>query len=106
MSNDQFLHWAEGDLSKSLENTDFGNQFGSSQPNNLAAASNQLIRRNQNQHLMARPTPADEQWSEDGKREATENDADLTARAAVAKKDALARRPPKQIPPFIQKLSR
>lgn len=77
--------------------------------------SNQLVRRNTNQQLAARrgghqqdhwnvfgnnpgPTP-DRAWEN-----MDEDERELDQRAAVAKKDAQAKR--KQIPPFVQKLWR
>lgn len=67
--------------------------------------SGQLIRRNQNQQLASRrgqwdgfPSPTQQQW------ETVDDDEELEQKAAIAKKDAQAKR--KQIPPFVQKLSR
>jgi heat shock transcription factor len=67
--------------------------------------SGQLIRRNQNQQLASRrgqwdgyPSPTQQQW------EAVDDDEELEQKAAIAKKDAQTKR--KQIPPFVQKLSR
>jgi heat shock transcription factor len=67
--------------------------------------SGQLVRRNQNQQLASRrgqwdgfPSPTQQQW------ETVDDDEELEQKAAVAKKDAQAKR--KQIPPFVQKLSR
>jgi heat shock transcription factor len=66
----------------------------------------QLIRRNTNQQLA--PAPRRNQWEgfppEAQQWEDMDDDADLEQKAAVAKKDAQAKR--KQIPPFVQKLSR
>jgi heat shock transcription factor len=71
--------------------------------------SNQLVRRNTNQQVAR--TPQRNQWSnfanqpdrvwEDMEHE---EEHDLDQKAAIAKKDAQAKR--KQIPPFVQKLSR
>lgn len=63
----------------------------------------QLVRRNPNQQLA--PAPRRNQW--DGYEqqwEAVDDEEELEAKAAIAKKDAQAKR--KQIPPFVQKLSR
>ncbi|KAL5121766.1 Heat shock transcription factor [Pleosporales sp. CAS-2024a] len=66
--------------------------------------SGQLVRRNQNQQLASRrgqwdgfPSPTQQPW------EAVDDDEELEQKAAMAKKDAQAKR--KQIPPFVQKLS-
>jgi heat shock transcription factor len=65
----------------------------------------QLIRRNQNQQLASRrgqwdgyPSPTQQQW------EPVDDEEELEQKAAMAKKDAQTKR--KQIPPFVQKLSR
>jgi heat shock transcription factor len=66
----------------------------------------QLVRRNQNQQLAARgrsPWGFNEQ-GQPGAWENTDDDDELERKAAVAKKDASAKR--KTIPPFVQKLSR
>lgn len=67
----------------------------------------QLVRRNPNQQLA--PAPRRGQW--DGYPSPTQqwenmadDDEELEQKAAIAKKDAQAKR--KQIPPFVQKLSR
>lgn len=69
--------------------------------------SGQLVRRNPNQQLA--PAPRRGQW--DGYPSPTQqweniadDDEELEQKAAIAKKDAQAKR--KQIPPFVQKLSR
>ena len=69
--------------------------------------SGQLVRRNPNQQLA--PAPRRGQWdgypSPGGQWEnVADDDEELEQKAAVAKKDAQAKR--KQIPPFVQKLSR
>lgn len=68
--------------------------------------SGQLIRRNPNQQLAA--APRRNQWegfpNEAQPWETVDDDEELEQKAAVAKKDAQAKR--KQIPPFVQKLSR
>lgn len=66
----------------------------------------QLIRRNTNQQLT--PASRRNQWegfsTEVQPWEEVDDDADLEQKAQAAKKDAQAKR--KQIPPFVQKLSR
>ena len=66
----------------------------------------QLVRRNPNQQLA--PAPRRNQWDEflgpPQQWEAVDDEEELEQKAAVAKKDAQAKR--KQIPPFVQKLSR
>lgn len=75
----------------------------------VAPTSNQLVRRNTNQQVARTPqrnqwssfaNPSDRVW-EDMEHE---EEQDLDQKAAIAKKDAQAKR--KQIPPFVQKLSR
>lgn len=83
-----------------------------------ANASNQLVRRNTNQQLTQRTTQRN-QWTNFNNTNNTtslqnsdrvwenmeeEDEPDLDQKAAIAKKDAQAKR--KQIPPFVQKLSR
>lgn len=66
----------------------------------------QLVRRNPNQQLA--PAPRRNQWEgfpgEAPQWETVDDEEELEQKAAVAKKDAQAKR--KQIPPFVQKLSR
>lgn len=66
----------------------------------------QLVRRNPNHQLA--PAPRQSHWegyaSPGQQWEHMDNDEELEQKAAVAKKDAQAKR--KQIPPFVQKLSR
>jgi heat shock transcription factor len=66
----------------------------------------QLVRRNTNQQLT--PAARRNQWegfpSPTQQWETVDDDEELDQKAAVAKKDAQAKR--KQIPPFVQKLSR
>ncbi|CAG5188769.1 uncharacterized protein ALTATR162_LOCUS12028 [Alternaria atra] len=65
----------------------------------------QLVRRNTNQQLA--PAPRRNQWdgfpSPTQQWETVDDDEELEQKAAIAKKDAQAKR--KQIPPFVQKLS-
>ena len=66
----------------------------------------QLVRRNPNQQIA--PAPHRNQWDEypspTQQWETVDDEEELEQKAAVAKKDAQAKR--KQIPPFVQKLSR
>ncbi|RAR10306.1 heat shock factor protein hsf8 [Stemphylium lycopersici] len=70
-----------------------------------AEMSGQLVRRNTNQQLA--PAPRRNQWdgfaSPQQQWETVDDDEELEQKAAIAKKDAQAKR--KQIPPFVQKLS-
>jgi heat shock transcription factor len=71
------------------------------------ASAGQLVRRNPNQQLAARArNPWDPYPSPDptGVFEAPDDDEELGRKAVVAKKEAQSKR--KQIPPFVQKLSR
>jgi hypothetical protein len=82
----------------------------------LPHQNSQLVRRNLNRELTVRGRndQATQQGQQniwlDGTTGAVinldEDDATLTERAAAAQKDAQSKRPPKSIPPFIQKLSR
>jgi len=101
-----------------ITNTDSFNNMPSLQHSN-----SQLVRRNLNRELTVRgredlaghqqqqQQPQD-MWSgfADGNNGAVinldEDNDQLTERAAAAEKDARAKKPPKSIPPFIQKLSR
>lgn len=69
-------------------------------------SSGQLVRRNPNQQLTARGrTPWDYNDGQQGGWENADNEDDeLEQKAMMARKDAQAKR--KQIPPFVQKLSR
>ncbi|KAG9195872.1 hypothetical protein G6011_00993 [Alternaria panax] len=70
-----------------------------------AEMTGQLVRRNTNQQLA--PAPRRSQWdgfaSPTPQWETVDDDEELEQKAAIAKKDAQAKR--KQIPPFVQKLS-
>ncbi|KAL1793751.1 hypothetical protein ACET3X_008733 [Alternaria dauci] len=70
-----------------------------------AEMTGQLVRRNTNQQLA--PAPRRNQWdgfaSPTQQWETVDDDDELEQKAAIAKKDAQAKR--KQIPPFVQKLS-
>ncbi|KAI4640621.1 hypothetical protein J4E93_008211 [Alternaria ventricosa] len=73
--------------------------------NDGAEMAGQLVRRNTNQQLA--PAPRRNQWdgfaSPTQQWETVDDDEELEQKAAIAKKDAQAKR--KQIPPFVQKLS-
>ncbi len=79
-----------------------------------AQSSTQLVRRNNNQQITTRgraPTPTIQDVRSDPlggihSLEPYEDDGHLEHRALTARKNAQSKRPPKQIPPFIQKLSR
>lgn len=78
----------------------YGNNLGPIQP------STELVRRTRNQQL-TQQNGQQEQWSSlpgMGAPTYDEDDAELERRAEIAKIDGQAKR--KQIPPFIQKLSR
>jgi heat shock transcription factor len=133
MSNqfgDQYLDWNQGDGSvnsldaqyadqsvydNNLYNTDLNGNIGMDSTQSLGSAippnSTQLVRRNPNQQLATRnrttwpdsgsglqPSPTSWDQLDD------EDERDLEQRALVAKREAQAKR--KQIPPFVQKLSR
>ena len=129
LSNADFLRWSQG-----AENPNFGdasgfnmNSFGGSagmsQPqydSSPPTSSTQLARRPFNRHLVAsasRPTYdnsvdswgqfGDESMDAQGANGAVEESDSierLEERAAIAKREAQSKR--KQIPPFVQKLSR
>jgi heat shock transcription factor, other eukaryote len=70
-------------------------------------SSGQLVRRNQNQQLAARgstPWDAFASGQQGGWDHVEEEDEELEQKAMIAKREAQAKR--KQIPPFVQKLSR
>ena len=76
---------------------------------NPSAYAGQLVRRNQNQQLTARRPVWDPFASEGNANQQvgwdnTDDDEELEQKALLARKDAQAKR--KQIPPFVQKLSR
>lgn len=116
MSDDQFLSWT-------ANNTYHGHNAGPSRqqyPSNSAPglatvqqASQALVQRMNNTQL-AEPDPYMSQLQQlDNARgtptvmdDSDEDEAELEARAQEAKREAATKRPPRQIPPFIQKLSR
>jgi len=134
LTNDQFLSWGTNNnsvpsyadttgifsgglgMQDPLTNQDSFNSMPSLQHSN-----SQLVRRNLNRELTVRGRdelaghPQQQQqdvWTGfgDGHNGAVinldEDNDQLTERAAAAEKDARAKKPPKSIPPFIQKLSR
>ena len=120
IQNDQFLNWGQDGSNGRLPgypeqpmnfNPNIYNTLNS--PTATPEASNQLTRRPVSQHVATRgqyngggdevwtvddalQQPSDESWNND--------DAILTKKAMIAKKEAQAKR--KSIPPFVQKLSR
>jgi heat shock transcription factor len=120
LPTDQYINWTDSNLGTDLNAFndptlyDYGN--GAMSGHNRVVSleglddgtdmnSGQLVRRNQNQELASRrgqwdgfPSPTQQQW------EAVDDDEELEQKAAIAKKDAQSKR--KQIPPFVQKLSR
>jgi heat shock transcription factor len=120
LPTDQYMNWTDSNLGADLNAFndatlyDYGN--GAMPGHNRVVSleglddgtemnSGQLIRRNQNQQLASRrgqwdgfPSPTQQQW------ETVDDDEELDQKAAIAKKDAQSKR--KQIPPFVQKLSR
>lgn len=124
MSNEDFLAWGAGggaptttvDNSTMFDNEN-SNRTGSPRTKPLPApASNQLVRRNNERSMAATGQPYSP--SEDRQTlvgtglqvnnawRSEDDDGALRRRAAFAKQEALSKKPPKQIPPFIQKLSR
>lgn len=125
LSNDQFLSWGQNNNNiPSYADAGMFNdmtglqdqstvQFPADSVPTLQHSNSQLVRRNLNRELTVRgrneqqvdawPAYTDLQ----GAVVNLDDDIDaLKERAAVAQKDAQSKRPPKQIPPFIQKLSR
>lgn len=92
-------------------NDNVGTDTGASLNQPIHPGSNQLVRRNPNQQLATRGRPA---WQDSAtglrppqpswEHGDDEDEQELEQRAAAAKRVALANR--KQIPPFVQKLSR
>jgi heat shock transcription factor len=70
--------------------------------------SSQLVRRNPNQQLAARGRSPWDAFQNDNQQaewaQVEDDDEELEQKAVLARKDAQAKR--KQIPPFVQKLSR
>ena len=122
-SADQFMDWntvealnGAGNPYDNNANVDanfYNNALsGLGSSSNAPMSSNQLVRRNTNQQLAARSAPmGGNLWQDQSTTgqvsewpPAEENGEELERRALAAKKDAQAKR--KQIPPFVQKLSR
>lgn len=123
MSTDQNLQWHQPDLAGTTTGYPeppraFGSNMydtNSQQAGSPHVASNQVARRAANQHLVSRGTynsGGDESWpmlSEDALQQSQDPTwlnptNDLEQKAQVARRDAQSKR--KQIPPFVQKLSR
>ena len=125
LSNDQFLQWGQNPSANVVNPASFAdpssyNQSGLptaqdlSAPATGTAASNQLTRRQQSNQLVSRnrgyeqaPATYPDQNANAGPGESGawgESLEELYQRALAAKRDAQAKR--KQIPPFVQKLSR
>lgn len=121
--NDQYMNWTDSNLGTNVggfnDNSLFdpyGASLGGAGHNRVVSLdgvndgaemnTGQLIRRNTNQQLAT--APRRNQWdgfsTEVPQWEELDDDADLEQKAQAAKKDAQAKR--KQIPPFVQKLSR
>lgn len=121
--NDQYVNWNDPTLGTNLGGFNdnplydtYGTGIGAPGHNRVVSLdglndggemnTGQLIRRNTNQQLA--PAPRRSQWdgfSNDVQPwDELDDDADLEQKAQAAKKDAQAKR--KQIPPFVQKLSR
>lgn len=120
LPTDQFMNWNDPTISADMNSFNdpslydySNNQMGGhsrvvsldGQNSGMDLNAGQLVRRNPNQQLAARrgqwdgfPSPTQQQW------ETIDDDEELEQKAALAKKDAQAKR--KQIPPFVQKLSR
>ena len=115
MSNDQFLAW--GSPTNALPYNDAHNAFGNEndvtrqrQPfPSTTQPSNQLVRRNQDSYLIDKPLDQS-LWPNQAPETSSapwvheKDDRDLKKRALRAREEAIAKK--KQIPPFIQKLSR
>lgn len=123
LSNDQFLSWGQNNNNlPSYADAGYYNGSGGLQDASavypaegvpsLQHSNSQLVRRNLNRELTLRGRPEQQEaWPPyvDGQGALVNMDDDIESlkeRAAVAQKDAQSKRPPKQIPPFIQKLSR
>ncbi|EDU40034.1 Heat shock factor protein HSF8 [Pyrenophora tritici-repentis] len=116
---DQYINWNESATGGDMNFNDpplydnYGTSMGGGHNrvvsldsyNDNAQMSGQLVRRNTNQQLA--PAPRRNQWdgfpSPTQQWETVDDDEELEQKAALAKKDAQAKR--KQIPPFVQKLS-
>jgi len=123
LSNDQFLQWGQNPPANAVDTSAFSdnsyNSAGFTPPQDAPApaptASNQLARRQANQNQMVSrnrgydqpPASYVENGGSNGNGESGawgESLEELYRRALTAKRDSQAKR--KQIPPFVQKLSR
>jgi len=100
----------DANLYNSGINGNVGGDAGESANPPMAGRSSQLVRRNPNQQLTTRGRPGWPDPNNNLQPQTTwehfeeEDERDLEQRALAAKRDAQAKR--KQIPPFVQKLSR
>lgn len=121
ISTDQFMNWDDGSVynnvappyaeapayDASMYPATLDPSINATNPADLGLYSNQLVTRNKNQQLAARGRP----WQDFNAGQVTpqpwengDDEEDLEHKAMLARKDAQAKR--KQIPPFVQKLSR
>lgn len=130
ISSDNYVNWDEtagtSNINNAFDDTNtfdpsyyFGDVNGSAARetgSGLGAGqsqySGQLVKRNNNQHLATRPNNWQE-FSGPGRRNQSgvweneeDDDEDLEAKALVARKEAQSNGKQKQMPPFVQKLSR
>lgn len=124
MTNDDFLAWGSGERG-GLFVEDDSNDRSNAQTNSprfkdrnesSTGMSHQLVRRNNEQSVAATghylsPSEDRQDWIGTGLQadnvwRSQVDDAGLQRKAEKAKQDALSKKPPKHIPPFIQKLSR
>jgi heat shock transcription factor len=131
LGNEQLFNWSDPNITNNMstafpDNSTFdpnlyptfngSAQQQSAQGGSSIQASNQLVRRNTNHQLAARNgQQVQDPWEQDfaltagqgqqpGWETADDDEEELEQKALVAKKEAQAKR--KQIPPFVQKLSR
>jgi heat shock transcription factor len=129
MSTDQYLNWDDAAIMNNVAsaypdpslydsnmyttntNGSMPQVSGTNLPTDPATYSGQLVKRNTNQQLAARGRSPWETFNGDsgggqqaGGWENTDDDEELEQKAMLARKDAQSKR--KQIPPFVQKLSR
>jgi heat shock transcription factor, other eukaryote len=129
MSTDQYLNWDDAAIMNNVPsaysdpslydsnmyttntNGSIPQVSGANLPTDSATYSGQLVKRNTNQQLAARGRSPWETFNGDsgggqqaGGWENTDDDEELEQKAMLARKDAQSKR--KQIPPFVQKLSR
>ncbi|KAH7348079.1 hypothetical protein BKA66DRAFT_516771 [Pyrenochaeta sp. MPI-SDFR-AT-0127] len=119
VATDQYMNWNDPTMSADMSGFNdpslydtYGTSMAGGGHNRVVSLEDgtdlnmgQLVRRNPNQQLA--PAPRRNQWDEypspTQQWETVDDDEELEQKAAVAKKDAQAKR--KQIPPFVQKLS-